>query len=56
MIVRQLQKDKGLLIVLDLRLLHYQILLMTCLEFLSAKYAKSAWKETKLTLDGVLLG
>ena len=55
MMVKQLQKDQGLLIVLDLCQLHYQILLITCLEFLSEKYAKNAWKEKTLTQNASLM-
>ena len=39
------------MIVLDLCKLHYQILLITCLEFLLEKYAKNAWKEKKINAE-----
>ena len=54
--VKQLHTNYGLLIVLDLCRLHYQIFLITCLELLLVKNAQNVRKEKKLTQNAFLLG
>ena len=54
--VKKFHMNQSLLIVLDLCQLHYQTLLITCLQFLLLKNTKNTWKEKKLTQNASLMG